>query len=131
MISLISLQNMVPIGMNASVITIEIGSMKPLYHPKYSMVAPRTSYPSPEPVVPIPSMMPVIVDVARLPFCCLPRSAVAVMQIKWCKLPMKNPRKNMRVVNMPDESSLYLNVIVKLTMVDTKIESIPIGDLRE
>ena len=84
--------------MKASVITIEIGSTKPYCHPYHWIVAPRISWPSPEPVVPIPSTIPVIVDVARFPYC-RPRSAVAVMQMRWCKLPMKNPRINMHRVN--------------------------------
>ena len=83
--------------MKASVITIEIGRMNPSVHPYHSIVAPRISWPRPEPVVPIPSTMPVIVEVARFPYC-LPRSAVAVMQIRWCRLPMKKPKVNIKIV---------------------------------
>ena len=60
--------------------TKERGKKNPHLQPQFSMKSPKNICLKPLPNEPIPSMIPVIVDVAR-ELCLRPRSAVAVVTI--------------------------------------------------
>ena len=76
-------------------------------------------------------MRPVMVDVALLPTYSRPISAVAEMQIKWCKLPQKKPRPKSKIEKDVSLSSVYLKASTKQIMLEKTIESIPMGDRLE
>jgi len=55
----------------------------------------------------------VIVDVAALFFCYLPRSAVVVIQMRWCVVPIQKPKVNIKNLNQKPERSVNTPVIVR------------------
>ena len=55
---------------------------------------PRIYWPIPEPADPIPSTMPVMVEVARFDFYARPKSAGQVITRKVFTLPTKKPNAN-------------------------------------
>ena len=75
-------------------IAILIGSKNPSRQPIDWIKPPMNIWPSPLPEDPIPSIMPVIVDVAFFEWL-RPRSAHTVITIRWWTEPRKKPKKNM------------------------------------
>ena len=105
----------------------DIASMKPHCHPYYYTITPMIIWPSPDPNVPIPSIIPVIVAVASFA-CCRPRSAVHVIHIRWCAVPKQKPNTNISTRKRLRDRPVYPKVIVRLTIRDTKTAVRIIGD---
>jgi hypothetical protein len=79
--------------------SIATTSRYPLYQPHFNSVFPIMYWPTAEPKVPVPSIIPVTVDVA-LSFprrdSCYPRSAAQAEDIKLLSPLMKKPNMNIR-----------------------------------
>lgn len=78
--SFFSYLNILIRGTKMKPIDKERGKKNPHLQPQFSMKSPKNICLKPLPNEPIPSMIPVIVDVAR-ELCLRPRSAVAVVTI--------------------------------------------------
>jgi len=88
-----------------------------LYQPHLRWVTPIIYYPRADPSVPVPSIIPVTVEVAlSFPFNAsyFPRSAAHAEDIRLLSPLIKNPRKNIRVNRTGVDKSRMKNFKVKL-----------------
>lgn len=87
---------MMSTGTAVRLMSSETTNRYPHCQPHIPDVCPTRSYPNALPSEPVPSMMPVTVDMARewTPFC-LPRSAAHTLEIRLFSELMKKPRENM------------------------------------
>ena len=103
--------------------SIAMISQYPLYQPHLAWVTPTINCPAADPRVPVPSIMPVTVEIALafpLSASCFPKSAEQEAQIMLFSPLMKKPKKNIKMKKSTVLMFWTLKVSTKLIVIEIK-----------